>query len=415
VEAVEIDPIRTWPGCAESALVVLSWTNSARQEEEIMSSSSYEGGVGRRDVLCSGGSAVFSSLIAALLGGAKPARAQTLSGSVPEVDRATVRVVTDNYHFALSPSGKIGDVVVERVGFPLSDKPPEKVLLSEFGLSMQLETQRGDETRSVLIDFGYSSPTLLNNLDILGIDPAKLDALVLSHGHYDHFGGLVGFLAATQGKRKPKLPLYIGGEECFCSRQFTAGPTPLNFGALDRKAIAEADLSVVAAEGPAVVADHAFVTGHIQRASFERVLSPTRMKVGIDNGLGCYPDKMPTDRRPIDWAPDQFDHEISTCVNVKGRGLVITTSCGHRGVVNSAKQAMEVSGIRKIHAVVGGFHLAPHKEDYLRETMKEMVALDVDYIVPMHCTGEPFYEMLKAELPKKVIRSYTGTKFVFGT
>ena len=380
-----------------------------------MSSSSYEGGVGRRDVLCSGGSAVFSSLIAALLGGAKPARAQTLSGSVPEVDRATVRVVTDNYHFALSPSGKIGDVVVERIGFPLSDKPPEKVLLSEFGLSMQLETQRGDETRSVLIDFGYSSPTLLNNLDILGIDPAKLDALVLSHGHYDHFGGMVGFLAATQGKRKPKLPLYIGGEECFCSRQFTAGPTPLNFGALDRKAIAEADLSVVAAEGPAVVADHAFVTGHIQRASFERVLSPTRMKVGIDNGLGCFPDKMPTDRRPIDWAPDQFDHEISTCVNVKGRGLVITTSCGHRGVVNSAKQAMEVSGIRKIHAVVGGFHLAPHKEDYLRETMKEMVALDVDYIVPMHCTGEPFYEMLKAELPKKVIRSYTGTKFVFGT
>ena len=380
-----------------------------------MSSSSYEGGVGRRDILCSGGSALFSSLIAALLGGAKPARAQTLSGGVPEVDRASVRVVTDNYHFALSPSGKIGDVLVERIGFPLSDKLPEKALLSEFGLSMHLETQRGDETRSVLIDFGYSSPTLLNNLDILGIDPAKLDALVLSHGHYDHFGGMVGFLAATQGKRKPKLPLYIGGEECFCSRQFTAGPTPLNFGALDRKAIAEADLSVVAAEGPAAVADHAFVTGHIQRATFERVLSPTRMKVGIDNGLGCYPDKMPEDRRPIDWAPDQFDHEISTCVNVKGRGLVITTSCGHRGVVNSVKQSMAVSGIRKVHAVVGGFHLAPHKEDYLRETMKEMVALDVDYIVPMHCTGETFYEMLKAELPKKVIRSYTGTKLVFGT
>ena len=127
-----------------------------------MSSISQESDIGRRDILCSGGSAVFSSLIAALLGDAKPARAQTISGSVPEVDRAAIRVVTDNYHFALSPSGRIGDVVVERIVFPLSDKPPGKVLLSEFGLSMHHETQRGNETRSVLIDFGYSSPPIYN-------------------------------------------------------------------------------------------------------------------------------------------------------------------------------------------------------------------------------------------------------------
>jgi 7,8-dihydropterin-6-yl-methyl-4-(beta-D-ribofuranosyl)aminobenzene 5'-phosphate synthase len=380
-----------------------------------MSPSFYESSIGRRDILCSGGSAVFGALIAALLGDTKPARAQTISGSVPEVDRATIRVVTDNSHFALSPSGKIGDVMVERIGFPLSDKPPGRVVLSEFGLSIHLETQRENETRNVLIDFGYSSPTLLNNIDILGIDPTKLDAMVLSHGHYDHFGGMVGFLAATQGKRKPKLPFYIGGEECFCSRQFTAGLTmPLNFGALDRKAIAEADLSVTTAEAPSLIADHAFATGHIPRATFERVLSPTRMKVGVENGLGCFPDNMPADRRPIDWAPDEFEHEIATCVNVKGRGLVVTTSCGHRGVVNSVKQAIAASGVQKVHAVVGGFHLAPHKEEYLRETMKDLINLDVDYIVPMHCTGEPFYEMLKAELPTKVIRSYTGTKLVFG-
>ena len=126
-----------------------------------MSPSSYESGIGRRDILCSGGSAIFSSLLAALLGDSKPAQAQKISGSVPEVDHAAIRVVTDNYQFALSPSGKIGDVMVERVGFPLSDKPPEKVLLSEFGLSLHLETQLGSETRNVLIDFGYSSPTLL--------------------------------------------------------------------------------------------------------------------------------------------------------------------------------------------------------------------------------------------------------------
>ena len=70
---------------------------------------------------------------------------------------------------------------------------------------------------------------------------------------------------------------------------------------------------------------------------------------------------MPPDRRPIDWAPDEFDHEISTCINVKGRGLILLTSCGHRGAVNSLKQAIAASGVRKVHAVVGGFHLAPHQ------------------------------------------------------
>src|SRR5262249_55017373 len=148
---------------------------------------------------------------------------------------------------------------------------------------------------------------------------------------------------------------------------------PLNFGALDRKAIAEADLVVTTAEGPAVVADHSLVSGHNPRATVQPGLSPTPMKVGNDNGVGCFPDKMPADRRPIDWAPDEFDHEISTCVNVKGRGLVVMTSCGHRGVLNAVKQAMTVSGLRKVHAVLGGFHLAPHNEDYVRQTIKGLI------------------------------------------
>ena len=75
---------------------------------------------------------------------------------------------------------------------------------------------------------------------------------------------------------------------------------------------------------------------------------------------------------------------------------------------------MAVSGVKKVHAVVGGFHLLPHKEDYVRQTIKELVDLGVDYVIPMHCSGEPFYEIMKAELPNKLIRSYTETKLVFG-
>jgi 7,8-dihydropterin-6-yl-methyl-4-(beta-D-ribofuranosyl)aminobenzene 5'-phosphate synthase len=77
--------------------------------------------------------------------------------------------------------------------------------------------------RNILVDFGYQSQTLLNNMSILKIDPASIDAMVLSHGHYDHFGGLVGFLSANKGKLKKGLPFFVGGEDCFCTRETAAG------------------------------------------------------------------------------------------------------------------------------------------------------------------------------------------------
>jgi 7,8-dihydropterin-6-yl-methyl-4-(beta-D-ribofuranosyl)aminobenzene 5'-phosphate synthase len=84
-------------------------------------------------------------------------------------------------------------------------------------------------------------------------------------------------------------------------------------------------------------------------------------------------------------------------------------------VVNVVKQAQVVSGVDKVHAVMGGFHLTPYKGDYVREVVQSLKELDPDYIVPMHCTGEPFYEIAKAEMPGKVLRSFTGTRFVFSS
>jgi 7,8-dihydropterin-6-yl-methyl-4-(beta-D-ribofuranosyl)aminobenzene 5'-phosphate synthase len=241
-----------------------------------------------------------------------------------------------------------------------------------------------------------------------------LDALVLSHGHYDHFGGLVGFLQRYKGKLKPKLPLFVGGEDCFCSREWTAPPARGNFGTLDRKALQAANLTVTSAEGPSLVADHGFTTGQIGLQSFEKLLSPTAMKVGVDHGVGCYADKLPEEERTKTVVPDQFRHEIATAFNVKGRGLVVLTSCSHRGVVNAIKQAQAASGVEKVHAVIGGFHLAPYKEDYVQQTVAALKDINVDYLIPLHCTGEPFYEIAKIEMPKKLLRSYTGTRFVFG-
>ena len=368
----------------------------------------------RRDVVCGGGAAVLSAIVATLLGGSKPVKADAISGSVPELDGVAVRVVVDSYQFAVAPSRKLPDVDIQHFGWGVSrDKPPGRTLISEFGLSMHAETRRGMETRNVLMDFGFTPEAVINNVNLVGIDPAGLDALVLSHGHYDHFGGLAGFLRATNGKLKAKLPIYIGGEEAFCSRELTLPPVPADFGALDRKALEDANLTVTYAEGPALVADHGFTTGQISQTSFEKVLPPTAMKIGVENGFGCYADKLPEDERTKTVIPDQFRHEIASVFNLKGRGLIILSSCSHRGVINAIKQAQAISRVNKVHAVIGGLHLAPYKEDYVRETVAAIKEMDIDYVIPLHCTGEPFYEIAKAEIPNELLRSYTGTRFVF--
>jgi 7,8-dihydropterin-6-yl-methyl-4-(beta-D-ribofuranosyl)aminobenzene 5'-phosphate synthase len=372
--------------------------------------------VQRRDVLCSGGAVIFGALIASLLGGSKPVRAEPISGSAPEVDGLAVRVVTDSYQFAVAPSRKLEGIDIQHFGWGIGgDKPPGRTLASEFGLSMHVASRRGAETRQILVDFGFTPEALVNNTDLLGIDARALDALVLSHGHYDHFGGLVGFLRHNQGKLKPKLPIYVGGEDCFCSREWTAPPAGGNFGALDRQALETANLAVTYAEEPSLVAGHGFTTGQIGLNSFEKLLSPSSMKIGVDQGLGCYADKLPEDERTKTVVPDQFRHEIATAFNLKGRGLVVLTSCSHRGVVNAIKQAQAASGISKVHAVVGGFHLAPYKEDYVRETITALKEMELDYVVPLHCSGESFFEIAKAEMPMKLLRSYTGTRLVFNT
>ena len=375
--------------------------------------SNYMGNISRRQLLVAMGASGLG-IAGGVFSNIRSASAQALTGTPPEIDRLSVTVLVDSYHHLFLPSEKLGDLQIQRFSRPPSSDLP-RTLQNEWALALHVETQRGAETRRIQTDFGFTGETLNCNLDLLGIDPGKLDALLLTHGHYDHFGAMVGFLAAHRAKLKPGLPFFLGGEECFCTRETGPMNTPSNFGALDRKAIADAGLRVVFAERPSLVADHGFTTGWIPQVSFEKPALPSRMKVGLrSDGLGCAPEGLPQEKRNITMVPDDFQHEQATCFNLKGKGLVVLTSCGHRGIVNSVRSAMKVSGINKVHAVIGGFHLMPMPADYLRSTMAALKEINPDYLIPMHCSGTPFYELAKQEMPGRVPLSSTGTRFTFG-
>ncbi len=393
-----------------------------------------------------------------LVAGAIPASASAPAEPlhVPVVDELTIREITDTQQdIFLHAVTKPGLTVRRFTGVAAAARG--KTLESEWGLALHLASRAGAEHRNYLLDFGFTSDVYANNRALMAIDLAPVDALLLSHGHYDHSGGLMGFLeadrwrqlggalsasgrtlpgieartpsdqrerpgqkVASHARLRPGLRLYTGGEGNFCWR-YTRSPdgTFTPFGTpLDRKKLKALDVEPVLSEAPLVVAGQAFTTGAIPRVSFEHVLPNTWVEYGLKAGLGCNPSAyhdhqftaQELDGSPV---PDQHWHEQATCFHLRNRGLVVITSCGHAGIINTLLRARQVSGIDKIHALVGGFHLGPAPEDYLRQEMTALKAFAPDYVLPMHCSGQNFIDLAKQEMPNALVLCCTGSTYQF--
>lgn len=329
----------------------------------------------------------------------------------PVVDKLAVRVLIDGSFDAFFRPSKVNGVSVEPAP---RGRDYRRSLHNQWGLSLFLESQRAGEQRNVMLDFGYTPEALLNNIELTGVDPSKLDALVVSHGHFDHFGGLQGFLKKYRDVLPADVKLYAGGEDNFCHR-YSGTPGQLtDFGALDRRELVAQKVSVVLAETPTVVAGHAFTTGKIKRASIEKVLPNTLVEFAMKDGLGCDAGHYTSAELLGKTVPDEHIHEHATCFNVKDRGLVVISSCGHVGIVNSVRQAQEVSGVQKVHAILGGFHLGPAPADYLNQVVAEIKKLEPDVVIPMHCSGNNFISAMRQQMPDRLLVSTTGSRVTFG-
>ena len=334
----------------------------------------------------------------------------------PAVDEVTVREITDGSHDIFLRGEKRPGLIVTRTGTP--EAAQGKTLESEWGLALHIESRKGQETRRYLLDFGFTPDVYANNLEILKIDVSQVDALIISHGHFDHVGGLMGFLETQRPRMRDDLRLYTGGEDNFCQRFLSDGSlTP--FGPpFDRRRLRALNVEPVLSEAPIVIEGQAFTTGAVPRTSLEHVLPNTLVAYGVKDGLGCdanaylnhhfTPEEL--SGKPI---PDQHWHEHATCFRLGDRGLVVITSCGHAGIINTLRRAQEVTGIDKIYALVGGFHLAPAPDDYLRRVMAELKTFDLEHVLPMHCSGENFLALAKQEIPEKLVLCGTGSGFTF--
>ena len=340
--------------------------------------------------------------------------------AVPTVDRLVMTNVVDNIYDVFARAGQIGDVMVQRVPLPAAGAPGP-TLLSEHGLAYHLESFRGSERKEILLDFALTGATLLSNYNAVKIDPARADALILSHGHNDHYGALPDLAGMMTAWAERGISLYAGGQDTFCHR-WVLGPDGQrrDGGQLDLATLDSSGIQTMMAEQPTTVVGHAFTSGHIPRLTdFETPPASARLEAGV-MGSGCDASQhfpagtLQVEAQPGELVQDIFWGEHATAYHVQNRGLVVISSCGHAGIVNSIRQIQQVSGVEKVHAVVGGWHLAPSPPEVIASTMSAFKQIDPDYLIPMHCTGFNMISAMQREMPSKLILPSTGTRVVFG-
>lgn len=258
-------------------------------------------------------------------------------------------------------------------------------LLAEHGLAFWIETG----SRRILFDTGQSG-IIRRNADVLGIDPASADAIVLSHGHYDHTGGLDVALRDVRRARVFAHPDAFSGKY---ARSPDGSVRDIGLPARCREMM-EKTADLILTEAPTEVCGGLWVTGPVPRShDFE------------NTGAGFFRD--PDCRRPDDLTDDQAAY-CDTCA-----GAVVILGCAHAGIVNTLSYIQALLPGRPIRAVIGGTHLAAAGNDRMDRTIAELRRFGVERLFPVHCTGFGAAARLAETLPGRVRACPTGTVLDF--
>jgi len=288
-------------------------------------------------------------------------------------------------------------------------------LVAEHGFSALIDLPAAD--RRILWDVGASASTVLENFRRMEIDPTSIDAIALSHGHWDHVAGLADVLRAACCPPEPKMfPVGSTDQELF---RYARTPTipviahpatfrerwgflkdgrrygPIN--ATNRAEWEALGASVVESEEPYRIANGCWATGYVPRESFETAGRSKQARF----------------RDGERFSVDDIEEDQSIVVHVEGKGLVVVAGCAHAGIVNTVRYAQRISGVDRIHAVLGGFHLGRATEKDIERTVDAIAEMSPARVVPSHCTGFAAMRRFADRMPDAFVLGTVGTVYRF--
>ena len=308
-----------------------------------------------------------------------------------ELDRVEILSLQDNYIDITAMDD--GDVV--RRARNVRDGLICNSILAEHGFSALVRLSREGRTRTILFDFGFSEHGASFNADALDADLREVEMLVLSHGHGDHTGGLQRLLSKI-GKRGLDLVLHPAAFKP--DRYLVRHGSKDRFPRLVREDLEALGLRVVATREPLpLLGGDALFLGEIPRT--------TPFEKGMPHAFFLQDGRE---------ARDPIEEDSSIAMRLRGKGLIVLSGCAHSGIVNTVRHAMAVTGVSRVHAVMGGFHLSgPAFEAVVEPTAEALKAIGPDYVIPCHCTGRKAMLRLEQDMPGRFVLNMSGTTLTF--
>jgi 7,8-dihydropterin-6-yl-methyl-4-(beta-D-ribofuranosyl)aminobenzene 5'-phosphate synthase len=308
---------------------------------------------------------------------------------IPGSEKIVITVITDNLADSSLPDHKIAKRL-PRINSPLDNAPH-----AEHGLSYLIETVVNGESHSCLYDFAADPQGVMKNMNLLKIDLKKIEALGLSHDHWDHQAAFLEILKAKREDFRKGIPFYVGEQFFVGTFQKRPNGNIVSLLGLKREEVEGLGfVKIVEIKEATPIIPGAYLPGKVEQVTDYEKIPPSFVA-----------------KKGNEFVQETFIGEQAVILNAKGKGLVVLSSCAHRGIVNTVKHAQKMTGIEKVHAVIGGFHLTGAKPEVIQKTIADIKAIGPDYIVPTHCTGFAAITAFAQAMPDQFILNTAGTKY----